>query len=518
MTTESAQKVTKTFNYSFPTCTNKDVFFKLEVPVDIPYDGSSGELVQRIIKMFRIPVFLEDELNEKLSHFISEETKTFHNDRDEKLINQLKNGELNLEGIIKNWEKSFKDNVLEYAEQKGSSDEEVFAAAYHKLVHSPALDTIMQVESSYANTVMSMIDSRDDDTKKLTQRQTEEMEEKMRLLNTSTTEDDINALAAKHFEEQSVTSGRWESQLDALRHAQRAEHRAWIMSAIDDYQLNENATPSNSPLCTLPPELPPAVPAPPRLEESFTIHLGSQLKQTHNIRLLAADILDLCSVNRGDSGTWSRVQPALALYSSELSGVVLLAEHAPERSPLAERARRATEHHFPDVHLQLRDIADKVKEPAEARNKARGSSRSRALQPGDVFISRHSNLMDAHVVYHLLVDDDNINSGDITSRHPAILGLRNILKSASCNDVTSLAIPLLLRHDFTEEMTMSWCLRRAELVLKCVKGFMLETSAAGGTDLRTLTVLLPAAAPQLFQASGQLLTSIFRLASPVRHH
>ncbi|VVC90049.1 unnamed protein product [Leptidea sinapis] len=118
MTTESAQKVTKTFNYSFPTCTNKDVFFKLEVPVDIPYDGSSGELVQRIIKMFRIPVFLED-------------------------------------GIIKNWEKSFKDNVLEYAEQKGSSDEEVFAAAYHKLVHSPALDTIMQVESSYANTVMS---------------------------------------------------------------------------------------------------------------------------------------------------------------------------------------------------------------------------------------------------------------------------------------------------------------------------------------------------------------------------
>ncbi|VVC90050.1 unnamed protein product [Leptidea sinapis] len=61
---------------------------------------------------------------------------------------------------------------------------------------------------------------------------------------------------------------------------------------------------------------------------------------------------------------------------------------------------------------------------------------------------------------------------------------------------------------------MSWCLRRAELVLKCVKGFMLETSAAGGTDLRTLTVLLPAAAPQLFQASGQLLTSIFRLASP----
>lgn len=41
-------------------------------------------------------------------------------------------------------------------------------------------------------------------------------------------------------------------------------------------------------------------------------------------------------------------------------------------------------------------------------------------------------------------------AGDMTSRHPAILGLRNILKAACCNDVTSIAIPLLLRHEITE--------------------------------------------------------------------
>lgn len=35
----------------------------------------------------------------------------------------------------------------------------------------------------------------------------------------------------------------------------------------------------------------------PRLEESFTIHLGSQMKQMHNVRLLAADVLtDFCQV------------------------------------------------------------------------------------------------------------------------------------------------------------------------------------------------------------------------------
>lgn len=35
---------------------------------------------------------------------------------------------------------------------------------------------------------------------------------------------------------------------------------------------------------------------PPVSEESFTIHLGSQLKQMHNIRILSANVIDLCDV------------------------------------------------------------------------------------------------------------------------------------------------------------------------------------------------------------------------------
>lgn len=40
----------------------------------------------------------------------------------------------------------------------------------------------------------------------------------------------------------------------------------------------------------------------PLLEESFTIHLGSQMKQMHNIRILTGDVLDFCRVKRSDSG------------------------------------------------------------------------------------------------------------------------------------------------------------------------------------------------------------------------
>ena len=51
---------------------------------------------------------------------------------------------------------------------------------------------------------------------------------------------------------------------------------------------------------------------------------------------------------------------------------------------------------------------------------------------------------------------------------------RNVLKTASLSDVTTLTLPLLLTHDMSEEMTVAWCMKRAELVLKCVKGFMME--------------------------------------------
>lgn len=38
----------------------------------------------------------------------------------------------------------------------------------------------------------------------------------------------------------------------------------------------------------------------PILEESFTIHLGSQLKQMHNIRILSANVMELCAVDDND--------------------------------------------------------------------------------------------------------------------------------------------------------------------------------------------------------------------------
>lgn len=42
-----------------------------------------------------------------------------------------------------------------------------------------------------------------------------------------------------------------------------------------------------------------------------------------------------------------------------------------------------------------------------------GGGRGRVLRAGDVFLTRHSNLAEAHVVFHLVVDDDSLKMGKV---------------------------------------------------------------------------------------------------------
>ncbi|KAI8423351.1 hypothetical protein MSG28_014360 [Choristoneura fumiferana] len=312
MTGESSEHSTRTFNFSYPTCTNPQVVFRLSVPVALDARPRARELVQRLIRMFHVPVYLENELNEKLAQFIAEETKKLRDDRDAALLARLRGaggGEGGAEGgaaaggaesAVRLWERRFKDHE--------------FAALYHKLVHSPALAGVLRAQAGLAAAARAAAAARDQDIQDLTLRR------------------QINALAARQCEAQDTARARGRSQLDALAHAQRQEHRRALRSA--------------------------AVPAVaggggPRgvwgggggathAEESFTIHLGSQLKQTHNLRIVAADVEDLFEAPHADdaSAESRQLQTALALYSGELSGVVVLRGAAGARWGRGGGARR----------------------------------------------------------------------------------------------------------------------------------------------------------------------------------
>lgn len=68
-----------------------------------------------------------------------------------------------------------------------------------------------------------------------------------------------------------------------------------------------------------------------------------------------------------------------------------------------------------------------------------------------------------------------------------------------------------------EEMTVQWCMKRAELVFKCVKGFMMEVSSWGGAEIKTLQFLVPKMIdPDVFVRLVNMLASIFRTSNPIR--
>ena len=55
---------------------------------------------------------------------------------------------------------------------------------------------------------------------------------------------------------------------------------------------------------------------------------------------------------------------------------------------------------------------------------------------GDFYVTKHSNLSDIHVVFHM-VTDESVYNGNINSRHPVVMGLRNVLKVASMSSVST---------------------------------------------------------------------------------
>lgn len=73
---------------------------------------------------------------------------------------------------------------------------------------------------------------------------------------------------------------------------------------------------------------------------------------------------------------------------------------------------------------------------------------SASLSTGDLYVTRHSNLSEVHVVYHVVCDETS--SSDLTSRHPVILAYRSVLKLCFRHDVRQISLPLLLVNEMTE--------------------------------------------------------------------
>uniref|UniRef100_A0A8C8IBZ0 CL004 protein n=1 Tax=Oncorhynchus tshawytscha TaxID=74940 RepID=A0A8C8IBZ0_ONCTS len=491
----------------------------LKVPLQFPVQENVSDLHGRLMLLHKIPCFVENELRSTLSMFIESETIQDYDREAELALQRLTTGEVDINQLTNTWAKTYSETTLEHARPEEPSWDEDFADVYHELIHSPASDTLLNLEHNYFVSVSELISERDMELKKLQERQATEMDKVMQELGKTMTDQDVNAVASQHFDAQQVLENKWANELKQVTHIQKQEYQEWVIKLHQDMQNPNNSTINEEikmQQSQLTEESEPRVrlyEEQRQLEESFTIHLGAQLKTMHNLRLVRADILDFCKHRRhGSRGTkLRRLQTALSLYSSSLCGLVLLVDNRVNsysgiKRDFATVSKECTDFHFPRLEEQLQVVQ-------QVMLYARSQTSKHKDQPGEFYISRHSNLSEVHIVFHLCVDD-NVRSGNITAREPAIMGLRNILKVCCTHDVTNITIPLLLVHDMSEEMTIPWCLRRAELVFKCVKGFMMEMASWDGGISRTVQFLVPQSiSEEMFYQLSNMLPQIFRVSS-----
>lgn len=407
-----------------------------------------------------------------------------------------------------------------------------FAKIYSDLIHSGKFtENLINLEFSYWPAVVDMFKTRDTSLEELQNRSSKEIELAISQLGLNHTEASISSLSSRHCQDMERLLNNWNMSIEALKDAQREDfceklNTLWselvnnqdldpaklnklIINKIDENNtISTSSTKGNFSTNNILND-PPTNQV--RMEESFTINLGSQLKTAHNLRILAVDSLYLCDTQSRNRSLQVRTQTAMSLYSHNLSALVLLVDnhfnsYYGTQHEFSQLCNSLNEFHFDNFSKQVKHIQENVM-PLEAGR--------HNLETGDCYISKHSNLANAHVVFHL-VTDDSLKNGEINSRHPIMASLRKILRVAHMYDIKTISIPLLLVDEMDEEiLTVNWCLKRAELVLKCVKGFLIEmASLSTGVEQGTIQFLVPKGISEdLFSNLAAQIPEVFRLAN-----
>jgi hypothetical protein len=500
------------------------------IPIHIPNYSSVNvrELGWELIHKHKIETHLQEQFFTQLKNFIDNEIEAAEDLHFEDVCDENSDKSNRFSSVLKAATARIRESEDSNLRQRNP-----FWQRYHMLIHSGLLtEALVALEHSFSLAIQNMTHDRDQAIQSVRNHQTQEMEQMLARVGHSVSEQDVNKLSVTHFAELDDLRKMWERSLSDQKKQQRQEFEDWITKLYQDWQnekgdrkeivqkirdWTDTSAPSMSHSSAEQPDDGDLSHAN-VMDESFTINLGAQLKTTHNLRLLSRGILEMCRNRDGASQslpTPQRIQTAMSLFSSSLSGLVLLVDnrvssYSSLKKEFADLCERSTDFHFPSLSEQL----TQVRRELELRSE---SGQSATLRVGDFYTTKHSNLSEIHAVFHL-VSDESVLSAEITSRHPLLMGLRNVLKTAYLCDITTISLPLLLVHEMSENMTLQWCLRRAELVFKCVKGFMIEMASLTPTSdgNRTLKFVLPEGIQeQLFLSLAAMLPSIFRLSNPL---
>lgn len=585
---QDSEKYERTFTFTFDNGKNQMKTLKLQVDIMEPQD--CVELTARVACHHKIPCFIEPELTNALRNFIEKEKIKVSDEEATARVSSLKEKPEDLSKIAKSVATKYKKTWAQFTKVEKLDEREEFSTMYHKLIHSKAMTLLLSLEEHYYIGVQKILSDQQISMTRLRERQELEMQRTCEHVSSGSlyTEDDVNNLAAKHAGDSERLANEWRAKYDRLVLNQKKEYRGVVSRLYEEMLANNGEVDENALTyievkkvvevsertkemqlnkaskntgvyesspgrrshhrqkdnqhngdmhLTVDESLPVREEYFPRLEESFTINLGAQMKTMHNIRLVAAPILHFCrhSNQSGDLQA-QRLQTILSLYSNSLSGLVLLVDNnidsiSAVKAEFASVCEGSTEFHFPSYDEQLQDVKykksltchDRTLSKSDDTASVDSSSSGRSFgegqfQEGDIYVTKHSNLSRVHVIFHLVANTAALKSPEssatVSSRHPSILGLRHILKLMSSHDVSTLMIPILLCHELSERVDDAWIVKRAELAMKCMKGFMMEMATWDGGISRTIQFVLPPdISEQAFYRLSSMLPEIFRTTS-----
>eukprot|EP01132_Coremiostelium_polycephalum_P003315 gene3315-4154_t len=239
-----------------------------------------------------------------------------------------------------------------------------------------------------------------------------------------------------------------------------------------------------------PPQVPQQPPATPqtsyKIYENNQVSVGVQKKKWFEFKLIDASPLHLCKpISSGEYLKLKRVEYIQTLYSDSLSAVVLLSDPSLSFSTNSEKnfikyCNMSTELHFDPIDKQIEAFKQSLPEGTQLKN-------------GDFFITKHSNLSDVQVVFHLFADSDiraPLSESTILTTSDLAKGLRNIILTASMYGIGQLTIPIALTDTDTDlNVTNPALINRTVSILSVIRAAL--TSVHEMTSIKTLQFALP---------------------------
>eukprot|EP01100_Stratorugosa_tubuloviscum_P001516 TRINITY_DN1335_c1_g4_i1.p1 TRINITY_DN1335_c1_g4~~TRINITY_DN1335_c1_g4_i1.p1 ORF type:complete len:506 (+),score=198.10 TRINITY_DN1335_c1_g4_i1:90-1607(+) len=400
-------------------------------------------IIQKFLNDENLPLFIEPQIISCLNCLFNEQTCSLSEDLQAESLIDEKIRQDSKEILAETYEKTClrwqtKPATASISLKRESSNSSAFTDAFSAILNcddNELLSKVFQFEMSLQSPLEELIEAKDKALQALQKKQHEEMTE-FQKNNTTHQAELLSEIVKKHMFEVEKLEAKWLLKIAQERNNLKSNFIEFILDQSEknskkifkkQYNVARIAGSTNKLLVYL--------------GTSGKIHnlntfLGFKQKSLYNLQFVCAN--DPFDPSRQLKNIELQTKHAQCLYSDRLFATVILVHNSlafdtKYYKALFELCKSSIELHFDSIDEQLLTIKESVKD--------------QQLVVGDVFTTKHSNLLFNHVIFHLVTNEKKVRDLTIDTDAAIIGGLINIFELATQYNIGCISIPLLLLLD-----------------------------------------------------------------------